>query len=206
MGRTRSEPRHCGSRCAPTWKRVWTHSSGTVSLRTKKPSTSTRMSTGRTTCEYRPYFHLFSVRKSGLFAITLDYKIMQVFALSRSAPMPFGCGGDPLFEWAKPAHSPNINVLGAVCGTGQKLPLHILDGAFNQWRYHDWLSQDAVPWLQANLPGGLNNPTRQLRYQHDGHRSHTTGRVRKLAIIMKLTSYYLGKSHSTDHQVPWRGL
>ena len=97
---------------------------------------------------------------------------------------PYGCGGDPHF-WAEiPAHSPHLNVIGAVCGTGQKLPLHFLQGNFNQWRYHDWLSQEAVPWLEANLAGGINNPARQIRWQHDGHRSHTTGMVSKLAIIV----------------------
>ena len=147
-----------------------------------------------------------SVLKNGHFAITFDYKLCKFVPLSRSDALPFGCGGNPFFDWAKPAHSPSLNVLGAVCGTGQKLPLHFLDGAFNQWRYHDWLTQQAVPWLQANWPGGLNNPRCQLRYQHDGHRSHTTGRVRKLAIILKFTCFYTEKSHSTDHQVSWRGL
>ena len=98
--------------------------------------------------------------------------------------MPYGSGGNPHFNTPIPAHSPHLNVIGAVCGTGQKLPLHFLQGNFNQFRYHDWLSQGAVPWLQANLAGGINNPQRQIRWQHDGHRSHTTGMVRKLAIVV----------------------
>ena len=102
---------------------------------------------------------------------------------------PYGCGGDPHF-WAEiPAHSPCLNVIGAVCGTGQKLPLHFLQGNFNQWRYHDWLSQEAVPWLQANLAGGINNPQGQVRWQHDGHRSHTTGRVRKSVSIAQFSFF-----------------
>ena len=83
-----------------------------------------------------------------------------------------GSGGTVGFEAPIPAHSPSLNVIGAVTATGLKLPLKFLDVNFNQVVYLDWLQQEAVPWLQQNHP-----QWGQLRWQHDGHRSHTTPAV-----------------------------
>ena len=80
---------------------------------------------------------------------------------------PYGTGGSHIFWGKKQAHSPNLNVIGSVCGSGQILPLHFLQGNFNLFCYHDWLSKEAIPWLQANLPAGINYTRMQMRWQHD---------------------------------------
>ena len=83
-----------------------------------------------------------------------------------------GSGGPAGFFAAIPAHSPSVNVIGAVTATGLKLPLMFLDENFNQVVYLDWLRHHAIPFLQLNHPQwGM------LRWQHDGHRSHTTPAV-----------------------------
>ena len=83
-----------------------------------------------------------------------------------------GSGGTVGFEAPIPAHSPSLNVIGAVTASGLKLPLKFLDDNFNQVVYLNWLQQDAVPFLQQNHP-----QWGELRWQHDGHRSHTTPAV-----------------------------
>ena len=80
-----------------------------------------------------------------------------------------GSGGSVGFTAEIPAHSPSWNVIGAVTATGLKLPLMFLDGNFNQVVYLDWLRNVAIPFLQNHHP-----QWGQLRWQHDGHRSHTT--------------------------------
>ena len=83
-----------------------------------------------------------------------------------------GSGGSVGFDAEIPAHSPSLNVIGAVTATGLKLPLKFLDDNFNQVVYLDWLRQEAIPFLQNHHPRWG-----QLRWQHDGHRSHTTQEV-----------------------------
>ena len=83
-----------------------------------------------------------------------------------------GSGGAIGFDAEIPAHSPSVNVIGAVTATGLKLPLRFLDDNFNQHEYLDWLRQDAIPFLQNHHPRWGH-----LRWQHDGHRSHTTPAV-----------------------------
>ena len=80
-----------------------------------------------------------------------------------------GSGGAAGFTAEIPAHSPSLNVIGAVTATGLKLPLKFLDVNFEQGVYMDWLQQDAVPFLQGQHPGWGT-----LIWQHDGQRSHTT--------------------------------
>ena len=83
-----------------------------------------------------------------------------------------GSEGSVGFDAQIPAHSPALNVIGAVTATGLKLPLKFLEENFNQVVYLDWLRHDAIPFLQNNHP-----QWGQLRWQHDGHRSHTTYNV-----------------------------
>ena len=91
--------------------------------------------------------------------------------------LPYGSGGGHLYFEDVPAHSPSLNVIGAVTGTGLKLPLLFPQGPFNQVVYLDWLQTSAIPFLHQNYPhrGVLFDG---LRWQHDGHRSHTTRPVR----------------------------
>ena len=42
-------------------------------------------------------------------------------ACQSSDYLPYGCGGNPYFTAEKPAHSPSLNVLGAVCGNGESM-------------------------------------------------------------------------------------
>ena len=96
--------------------------------------------------------------------------------------LPYKSGGPHLFDVGIPAHSLGLNVVGAVTATGLKLPLLHLITPFNQWVYLDWLQNTAVPFLQQNHPhqGVLFN---SLRWQHDGHRSHTTREVSQNKVL-----------------------
>ena len=108
--------------------------------------------------------------------VTEDEKTFTVFGiLNKRNHLDWGVrgsGGPVHFDAPIPAHSPSVNVIRAVTATGLKLPLKFLDENFNQVIYLDWLRQDAIPFLQNHHPRWG-----QLRWQHDGHRSHTTPEV-----------------------------
>ena len=107
----------------------------------------------------------------------LSESFLKFTTLFPSDYLPYGSGGNDEFWEDTPAHSPSVNVVGAVTATGLKLPLLFLDGPFNQVVYLDWLQNVAIPFLEQRHPhrGVLFDG---LRWQHDGHRSHTTAPVR----------------------------
>ena len=114
-------------------------------------------------------------------------------AFQSSDYLPYGCGGNPDFTAEKAAHSPGLNVLGAVCGngesivtlhyvsidfnatylTGQKLPLFFIPGRFNQHKYNAWHRNSLLPWVNQTWDG-RHDVARPLWYQHDGAKPHTT--------------------------------
>ena len=71
----------------------------------------------------------------------LSESFLKFTTLFPSDYLPYGSGGNDEFWEDTPAHSPSVNVVGAVTATGLKLPLLFLDGPFNQVVYLDWLQR-----------------------------------------------------------------